>query len=126
MVSFGQSQLAWAPSDSMSGTAYAGFEPEVLFAAARTASDAKASAARVWPNPAIDKLNMALYTETETAALYVIYSMDGLIRKQGELKLNKGASSAALNVGSLAPGIYQLTIVQISEDQPISLLFVKQ
>lgn len=80
---------------------------------------------RLWPNPATNKLNIEIHTETETAAHYTIHNINGAIAKQGGLQLKKGISPITLGVGGLANGIYQLT-VQTKTGQPISLLFVKQ
>lgn len=79
-----------------------------------------------WPNPATDKINLAVPSMDGAPMVYVIYDMSGRVVGRGKLVVNKGERFAQLKLPAVAPGYYQVTLSgTLQMKQPISFRFVK-
>jgi hypothetical protein len=81
---------------------------------------------RLFPNPTHDQLNIELNAQAASTVVAKFYNLKGAIVKEEKLFLRKGFNSLSLYSADLLPGIYQLTIPQASQKQPLSFRFVKQ
>ena len=81
---------------------------------------------RLFPNPANDQLNVELNAEAASTIIAKFYNLKGAIVKEEKLFLRKGFNSLSLYSTDLPSGIYQLSIPQANQKQPLSFRFVKQ
>ncbi|HET7896383.1 MAG TPA: T9SS type A sorting domain-containing protein, partial [Flavisolibacter sp.] len=88
------------------------------------ASESMAESNRLWPNPAIDQLNVKISTAAGEKRPYTIYDRNGLAVGRGTVHWNSGETTATIPLPPLlAPGLYQLQVNM--PGQPISFRFVK-
>jgi hypothetical protein len=81
---------------------------------------------RLGPNPATDKLNLQLWSNSTQKTGYVIYNSNGLAVYRGSLSLVSGENNTAISVQALPAGSYHLQVTSLpGEGQPISFRFVK-
>jgi hypothetical protein len=64
----------------------------------------------LYPNPAIDQLNIRFYTETSNAATVKMFDLLGNMVYQGQMELHPGINQDAIDVSDFKPGIYTVTI----------------
>jgi hypothetical protein len=81
---------------------------------------------RLFPNPANNHLNIELNSEMASTAVAKFYNLKGAIVKEEKLFLRKGFNSLSFYSADLPSGVYQLSIPQANQKQPLSFRFVKQ
>jgi hypothetical protein len=81
---------------------------------------------RLFPNPANNQLNIELNSEMASTVVAKFYNLKGAVIKEEKLFLRKGFNSLSLYSADLPAGIYQLSIPQVNQKQPLSFRFVKQ
>jgi hypothetical protein len=71
-------------------------------------------------------LNIELNSEMASTVVAKFYNLKGAVIKEEKLFLRKGFNSLSLYSADLPAGIYQLSIPQANQKQPLSFRFVKQ
>jgi hypothetical protein len=81
-------------------------------------------AARVWPNPATDKLHLELPETGAQNLAYTIFNTSGTVASKGNLQVKQGENAPVISLPpSMQPGVYHLQVT--GGGQPISFRFVK-
>ncbi len=86
------------------------------------AGDNKVFSASLYPNPVHNTCNLQLTAGAETIKVIVADARGGVVLNK-QLSL-KGASSTSIDVATLAPGMYFLTVQTADNSQTIK--FIKQ
>lgn len=79
---------------------------------------------QAWPTPARSNLFVNLSAEQDQAVAYQVISSNGTVAARGTWQLSRGKNVLELAVNGLAPGLYQLVMMQ--DLKPVSIKFIKQ
>ena len=74
---------------------------------------------KVFPNPAVKSVNISLPSSTATSVINV-FDLNG--KKVLEKQISSNTVSQSLDVSRLAAGVYQVTLVQGTQQQTIKLV----
>lgn len=81
---------------------------------------------KVWPNPAIDQVNVQLYFEKDGLIRYSIINASNQVVQQMERSVSKGTNLFSFVASSLPAGTYQLRVeLKGSNGKPVMLRFMK-
>jgi hypothetical protein len=77
------------------------------------------SAFKIFPNPAVNNIQLTLPQSTQTSVIN-LFDING--KKLMEKQLDGNIVSQTLDVSTLAAGVYQLTLIQGTQQQTLKLI----